>query len=636
MQAGRLDEAEPRIRKALQLRPAYPEARNNLGALLLRRGRTEEAAACFRETLDRDPVSLDARRNLALADVLLGRHREAEEGALAVLRLDPDDPVSLSVLGQAVARLGRIEEGIAHLLRAVRLKPDMLLGYLGLAETLRDFGRLDEAAEAYRAALRLEPDNFALHNELALVLRRQRHYPEALACYDAALRARPDYAQAWAYRGGLMLDLGQIDEAERNLRSALALSPNDMWVRSSLLFCLTHSARHSAAEVFDEHRRWGEAHAARAPAAAHPNDPDPHRRLRVGYVSPDFRNHVLAKFFAPLLRHHDPARVEVTCYAQVERPDEMTERLREMSHRWRPVAGLSDAELAARVRDDGIDILVDLAGHTAGNRLTAFGLRPAPVQATYLGYFNTTGSPAIDYLITNDVLHPPGVPSYATEELFRLPRDYCCFTTEAGAPEVGLLPAATAGRVTFGSLHNLAKLNDRTFDLWAELLRAVPSARLLVFRDALYGEAREWLRQAMLGRGVADDRLDLRKGHAGAGYLEVYNEIDVCLDTFPYSGHTTTCEALWMGVPVLTLTGETMVSRSSAMQLSRVGLRDFIAGTPADYVEKGRRLSSSPGDLAAVRAGLRARMAATIGDGAAAARGLEEAYREMWRRWCAG
>ena len=305
--------------------------------------------------------------------------------------------------------------------------------------------------------------------------------------------------------------------------------------------------------VFAEHVRWGRLHTPTTSPAPFENDRDPERKLRVGYVSPDLRFHALTRYFEPVLAHHDPSQVEVYCYAEVVHPDEVTLRLKEHAHGWRSTCGLSDVQVAEMIRADGIDILVDLAGHTAGTRLRIFGLKPAPVQASWLGYLNTTGLATVDYRITDEILDPSGESTLGTEELVRLPHGFCCFAPPKNAPALSPLPALTRGYLTFGSLHNLFKLNAQVFDLWSRLLRALPKARLLMFRDTLSGTARSAYVQEFVQRGIEAERLDFRRAADVRTYMDIYEEIDVCLDVFPWSGGVITCESLWMGVPVMSL-----------------------------------------------------------------------------------
>jgi len=340
----------------------------------------------------------------------------------------------------------------------------------------------------------------------------------------------------------------------------------------------------------------------------------------------------------PILTHHDSRQVETVCYAEVPAPDAITARFRSLAHGWRSTCGLSHTQLAELIRADAIDVLVDLAGHTAHNRLPVFAWKPAPVQVTYLGYPNTTGLAAIDYRLTDAITDPPGEPASHAEELWRLPGCFCCYTPFYQFPTPTPSPAHGAGSITFGSMHKLTKLNGPVLDLWCRLLQAVPSSRLLVCQNTLVGGARDRLRRELVRRGIAAGRVELRHEFAPGpgGHLAVYAEIDVLLDVFPWGAHATACEALWMGVPVLTLYGDRYAGRMASSMLTCLQLEELIARTPTEFVERGVRLAGDTARLAALRGALRGRMRASpLCDGATFTLRLEEAYRAMWVRWCA-
>jgi predicted O-linked N-acetylglucosamine transferase (SPINDLY family) len=341
-------------------------------------------------------------------------------------------------------------------------------------------------------------------------------------------------------------------------------------------------------------------------------------------------------FFEPVLAAHDAAAFEVFCYSDAPVADAVTQRLRAQAGQWRDIAGLSDERVAALIRADRIDLLVDLAGHTARNRLLVFARRPAPVQATWLGYPNTTGLAAIDFRVTDAVSDPPGqTEAWHTEELVRLAGPFSCYAPPAESPPVSPLPALAAGHVTFGCLNNLAKLTPPTVALWAQLLGAVAGSRLLLKASGLAdAETAARLRQEFAGQGIDPARLDLRgAGQSVARHLGVYHQVDVALDPFPYNGTTTTCEALWMGVPVVTLAGDAHVSRVGASLLTHLDLTACIAESPAAYVDRARGLAGDLARLAVLRAGLRERLRASpLCDGPGFTRQLEDAFRAMWRR----
>jgi len=635
---GRWDEAVASYRQALRCRPDSPEAHNNLGNVLNHLGRLQEAVASFREALRLRPGYAEAHNNLGLALAWQGRVEEAIACYRETLRLRADLPQPHYNLGNAYQRLGRPAEAIACFEEALRLRPDWAEVHNNLGNALRNEGRLDEAVASCREALRLRPDLPEAHNNLGNALKDQKKLDEAVSCYRAALRFRPDFAEVHHNLGIALTDRGELAEAEACLREALRLQPGDLDSYSHLLIALNYDPEASPAELLAQHRRWA-ACCPGMPRAAHANRPDPDRPLRVGYASPDFREHPVASFIEPILRHHDAGQVEVFCYAELAVPDATTARLRALVHGWRLTRGLSDAQLAELIRADGIDLLVDLAGHMPYSRLPVFASKPAPIQATYLGYPNTTGLDAVDYRLTDAMADPPGEAVCHSEELWRLPGCYSCYAPRTDAPPVTPLPARSAGHVTFGALHPVPRLNDQVLDLWCRLLSALPAARLLLYRHTLTGAAQERLRREFERRGLSEERVELRNKWPAVGpaaYLGVYGEIDLALDTFPWSGHTTACEALWMGVPVLTLNGQRYAGRLAATVLACLGLEDCIARTPDEYVERGVRLAGDLDRLAAWRSGLRERMQTSpLCDGAAFTRRLEQAYRAMWQRWCA-
>jgi predicted O-linked N-acetylglucosamine transferase (SPINDLY family) len=376
-----------------------------------------------------------------------------------------------------------------------------------------------------------------------------------------------------------------------------------------------------------------------SPIAPHANDRSPGRPLRVGYVSPDFRGHPVGRFIEPFLTRHDPAAVEVFCYDEfLRQPDPLMGRLQAKVTNWRNIRGVPDDTVCETIRADKIDILVDLAGHTASNRLAVFARKPAPVQVTYLGYPNTTGVPAIDYLLTDAVVDPPDQPALFTETPYPLPNGFCVFHGRADVPAVAPLPALAAGRLTFGCFHNQAKLNGQVLDLWARVLAEVPTARLLFARHTLTDEAAADLLGQFARRGVGPERLTVRQLRpGGADHWPVYHEVDVSLDPFPWTGHTTSCESLWMGVPTVTLRGKAHAGRMVASVLTHAGLPEWIAETPDEYVRLAVQWANDVPKLAALRAGLRERVRRSkLCDAEAFTRHLENAFRDMWRKWCAG
>jgi protein O-GlcNAc transferase len=602
-QASRPIDAERCCRRALQIEPFHPDAWYILGVACQFQGKTDEAVASYEQAL----------------------------------RLRPDFAAVHNNLGAIHASRARWDDAIARYRRVLELEPNSADACNNLGIAFINQGMRADAAAAFQQAIAIDANLAAAHNNLGNVFKELRRLDEAVACYNRALELQADYADAYNNLGVTLTAQGQWDEATYCYQQALNYRPNSTVAHSNLLSCWNYDPTAESDALFAEHQRWADRHACVPPQTVYRNDRNPDRILRVGYVSPDFFRHAVADFLKPIFASHDPGQVEVYCYAQVFAPDATTAYFQAHSSGWRSTVGQPDANVAEQIRKDEIDILVDLAGHTANSRLLAFAYQPAPVQITYLGYPNTTGLATVDYRLTDAIADPLGEPVRHTEELVRLPLAFCYKPLER-APSVSPAPALASGRITFGSLNNLAKLNDQVIDLWCAILRAVPTSRLLIFRDSLRGSGEAYFHRQFVARGISPDRFDL--SHAvldGQEHLGVYDSIDIALDPFPWSGHTTTCEALWMGVPVVTLYGKRYAARMAACALSSLGMTDFIAETQQKYLQIAAGSANDVGRLARLRCGLRERMRASrLCDGRGFTRSLEQTYRELWRRWCAG
>jgi predicted O-linked N-acetylglucosamine transferase (SPINDLY family) len=494
--------------------------------------------------------------------------------------------------------------------------------------------RDDEAARCYETAIALDPRYAEAHNNLGLLRARQDRLTDAEALYRKAIDLEPGYAEPHTNLGNLLKDRGELDAAIASYRRAIELKPQLSALHSNLLLTLHYHPNYSPADLAREHRAWSERHVK--PLAAthrpHDNDPAPGRRLRIGYVSPDLREHPMARFLLPLLSEHDPAQVEVFAYSDVTKPDAVTDLIRGHVDRWRDSATQSDAQLADAVRADGIDILVDLAAHSGHNRLLTFARKPSPVQITYLAYCGgTTGVGAIDYRMTDAVLDLPGEPSPYVEAPMRLPHCYWCYS----APPLAERPATqrSAGPPTFGCLNNFAKITNVTLDLFTRLLLRVPEARLLLY--ARTESQRGRVRGAVRAAGIDESRVAFVGYQSLAGYFATYAEIDVALDPFPYGGGATTCDALWMGVPVVSLPGRTGVSRAGSTLLTHVGLERLVARSDENYVDLAAALLRDRRALEELRRGLRARLeSSSVMNAPQFTRDFEAALRAAWRAWC--
>ena len=422
-------------------------------------------------------------------------------------------------------------------------------------------------------------------------------------------------------------------------RKALELKPDHAEAHSNLLFTLHYQPTCDREAIFAEHREWNARYAAPlAPKAVfHANPPVPDRQLRLGLVSSTFCRHPVGYMIVSALEAHDKSALEIYCYSNVVQGDDLTDRIRGAVHTWRSIVGMSDEGVAALVRDDAIDILVDLSGHSKGGRLLVFARKPAPVQVKWVGgQFNTTGLDAMDYFISDSVETPPGDDAWYTEEVVRLADGYVCYEAPDYAPMVSSLPALGCPYVTFGCFNNLTKVNRGVIALWSQLFDRVTGSRLILksqqFNDA---DVQAHYRAMFAEQGIAPDRLDCLGHSPHPELLATYNDIDIALDPFPYSGGLTTCEALWMGVPVVTMPGETFAARHAGSHLSNVGLTDWVVETPEQYVALVERWCGDLTGLADLRDGLRPRVKSSpLCDAPRFARNLEAAYRRMWRTWC--
>lgn len=644
-QLGKVDEAIAAYAQALRIKPDYPEAHFNLGNALIAAGKPGEAVIAYAHALRVKADHTRAAANLSIAYSQLGvalinegKYDAAAAAFAEAIALNPDAAETHYNLGNVRKHQGRLEDAAASYARATNFNPDLAEAHSNLGNTLAELGRPDEAAAAHARAIALKPDSAEVHYNLGNVLKDQNRLAAAVEAYTRALRLDPDHAGANANLGIALMNQGRVEEAVAAYAKAIALKPDDSDTFSNLLFCRNYDGSLAPVRLCSAHAEWNERYGVVPSRPGHNNDRTVGRRLKVGYVSPDFRTHSVAYFLEPLFEARDRHNIEVFCYSDVVRPDAVTEHLRGLSDHWLVTAGMPHDALAERIRADGIDILIDLSGHTSHNRLRVFARKPAPLQVTYLGYSNTTGLSAIDYRLVDDVTDPAGAAdAAAVETLFRLPGGFLCYSAPKDAPQPSEPPCLKTGTVTFGSFNNPAKVSAQTFDVWARLLTQLPSARLLLkgkpFADDIVCTA---FLARLAERGIAKERVQLVGWlPSAAAHLALYDQIDIALDPFPYNGTTTTCEALWMGVPVVTLKGDRHSARVGASLLTQIGMTDWIAGSTDKYVESALALAADPTKLKELRRGLRRHVAASpLCDANAFARKLESAYRLMWQRWC--
>ncbi len=669
---GRRDEAIAAYRRAIAIRPDYPDAHNNLGIALREKGELVEAIAEYRRAVALRPNYPEALNNLGNA---LREHQEFEAAIASyeqAIALRPGYSEALSNLGVALRDAGRLDQALAAYQQAISLRPDFAEAYNNLGIVLKDMGKLNESITAFRQAISLKPNFAELHHNLANALnddgqidaaiaayreaialgknQPQAHYnlgvalgtkgdlDEAVSAYRQAIAIKPDFALAWNNLGSALKDKSDLEAAIAAYQKAVEIAPKDAAVASNLLYALLFDPAYDAVAIAEEHRRWNQRHAeprAFSPgrSSGHFNDRNPDRPLRIGYVSPDFRNHVVGRNLLPLLRAHDRAQFKIYCYSSVIRPDATTSEIEQIVDVWRNIAGIPDEAAARQIRDDGIDLLVDLTLHMSGNRLLIFAGKPAPVQLTYLGYCGSTGMSAIDFRFSDPQLDPPETDlSIYSEKTVRLPRSYWCYQP-TGEFDITPPPARENGYITFGCLNNIAKISQPARDLWATILNAVPGSRLILHAPA--GNHLTEIVLRMQKAGVSGDRLQFIGNQTFGAYMQTYGRIDIALDPFPYAGGITTCDALWMGVPVVTLSGKTAVGRGGRTILSNVGAEELIAMTAEQYRQIATDLARNVDMLEIYRQELRPRMLASpLMNAGDFARDVESAYRSMWREWC--
>jgi protein O-GlcNAc transferase len=601
--AGRLDVAEEILRRVMAVDPDAADVHFNLATVLLEQGKLDQAIDCYERLIRLKPGDAQAFNNLGNAWGQRGEREKAIQCYRRAIELDPRDARAENNLGLALEALGRTEEAMACYRRAIGLRPDFAGAHYNLAGAWREQGRLDQAAACYEKALGIEPDFIEARYNLGNACKEQGRVEEAVGCYREALRLRPQAA----------------------------------WIHDNLLLSLHYCPGVTLGGLAQAHAEYERRHARplRAQWRGHANGRDPDRPLRVGFVSPDLGSHPVGRFLVPVLENLDRARSATICYSDRAVPDEMTARLRAAAGAWRETAALGDEQLAEQIRADRVDILFDMAGHTAGNRLMVFARKPAPIQIAWFGYSGTSGLSAIDYLLADRYLVLPEEEEHYCERVLRMPDGYVCFDSPREAPPVGPLPALTRGHLTLGSFNAPPKVSPQIIAVWAQILRRLPSAELVLayrgFDDPGVGAR---LHGLFAGHGVAADRLRLLGFSPRAALLDRYNEIDLALDTFPYSGCTTTCEALWMGVPVVTCPGETFASRQSRSHLSTAGLTETIARDLDEYVELAVRLALDLPRLAKLRADLRPRVAhSPLTNAPEFAENLLTLLGQVWRTW---
>lgn len=607
-------------------------------AQLLASGKPAEAAQIYAALLATQPTNASLYFNLACALQGGGRHSEAITHYLAALQLQPTLVSAANNLANAFMAMGRQDDAATYFRLALASDPNHANALVCLGGLLLDTGQNGEALGLLERAVQRHPQNFNARVLLVQACDRAERRDEADRHLAKAAELKPDDANVRNNIGTRLLNAGRAADAVREMERAVALDPAAAMLHSNLILSRLYLPGLSAKDHLAEARKWNERHGnprvGRLPVPV--NKRDPERPLRIGYVSADFYRHPVGFFMNGPLARHDRTNFNIYCYSSC-RPDAYTDQLRHQGDTWRDVRRVSDDDLAHTIRQDGIDILVDLAGHTAANRLTVFAMRAAPVQIVGGGHTGTTGLDAIDYLISDPFETPDGYERFYSETLLRMPHDYVCYAPPDYAPAINELPATANGAVTFCCFNNIAKLNDDVASDWAEILKEVPRSRLKIeARPLNQGATADRLRAMFTAHGIAGERILLGGGAPHEKFLDFYLQADIALDPFPYSGGLTTLESLWMGVPVVTLPGEGFASRHSLSHLSNLGLTELVARDRAGYIRIAVDLAKDWTRLAELRRNLRPRMATSpLIDAAGYTRALEKAYRNAWRKWCA-
>ena len=569
-----------------------------------------------------------------------GDLEQAETIFRGILEIHPDSD-TYSYLGDIMDDSARTGEALHCYRKALELNPNFPRAHYNIAGILQRKGEFDEALTCYQKALNLDPACADIYNSVGTILQTKWQLDEALTCYQKALSLDPNFAIAHANIGGVLLNLGRLHEAESHLRLSLRLNPDRIKQYSSLLMLMNYRSRSDNATFFGEYLDFQKKFEKPLRSEHIPcsNKKISGRKLKIGYISGDFRKHAVAYFVESVLAVHDRGKFALFCYSNSPFRDKVTERFQKLADKWRDISETSDERAAALIREDEIDILVDLSGHTAYNRLLVFARKPAPVQVSWIGYPATTGLAAMDYKIVDEYTDPPGTKErFYTEKLMRMPESFLCYLPDRDSPEIGNVPALTAGYVTFGSFNAFVKVSPEVIQLWIKILKMIPGSRLVMKAMSFSGRStRDYAMDLFVKRGIDAGRIDLLAGVPSIReHLDIYNRIDIALDTFPYNGTTTTCEALWMGVPVVTLAGDRHTSRVGTSLLTNIGLPELVAETEDAYIDIAVKLAADIEKLRLLRKRLRKMMTRSpVCDAKGFTANLENCYREMWRNYCA-
>jgi protein O-GlcNAc transferase len=635
---GKLDKAISSYKKAIQINPSFPGSYYNLGSIFKEKGDIDKAIKYYKKCIQIDSSHPDTYNTLGVLFQCKKNLNEATIYFQHALQLNPHFDQPYNNLGLIFQKKKQLDTAIQYFQKALQLNPRYVKAYYNLGNALQEKGKLDEAIVFYQKVCDLDPDFLDVYEKLGTALHKTGAGDKAIECYHRALSVKSDWAGPYIGLGRVFRDQGKYREAEECFRRSIEITPNCFACYSNLLFQMLYTNEDSGT-IFAEHLNFAKhcAGPLTSQIPSHTNNRSTDRKLKIGYVSLDFRSHSVAYFFEPVLSAHDRERFETFCYSDVLYEDEITERIKARANIWRDVVEMSDEQTADLIRKDQIDILVDLSGLTSP-RILSFARKPAPVQVTWIGYPATTGISTIDYKIVDNVTDPSGIAEqFYTETLIRMPDCFLCYQSDRDGPGINQLPALESGHITFGSFNNFAKLSPQVFALWSEVLIKIPDAHLVMkawsFSDK---KARQHALEMFSKENVAAERITLLSyKQSSREHLSLYNMIDIGLDTFPYNGTTTTCEALWMGIPVITLAGNAHVSRVGMSLLSTVGLPEFVARTSDEFVDIAVNLAADLNKLNSLRERLRGMMQSSpLMNAKEFTVNLETCYRLIWDKWC--
>jgi len=634
-QQGQHEEGIVALNKAVKLTPADHELHSNLGIALRLVRRYEAAISSLQRAIRLNPRHADSYNNLGLVMHDSGAFEKAIEYYRQALKIRGDFAEAYSNLGITLQEQDDVDAAIEAYLQALSIRPQFVEAQVNLGSALVEKDELEQAVKVLTAALEIRPEHVDAHYNLGNAYQKKQHLDAAIAEYLQAIALNPRMTEAYNNMGNAYQDQHHFKEAIQAYRQALEIAPEFHSAFNNLLFCVNYHPDYSSEELYAYYKEY-EQHFARPlykEWQTHPNDRDPQRRIKIGYVSPSFRFHSTRHFLEPLLSHHDHSHFEIYAYAQISHTDDVTARYQSYVDHWIPTRGMSDTALAERIRADGIDILVDVAGHTGDNRLLVFARKPAPVSLHWLDFGYTTGLSAIDYYLTDAPTTPPGSQAYFAEKLWQLPTPAYAYRTSEGMGEVGALPASRNGHINFGTLTRAVRLNYKLIRAWSEILKAVPGSHLIINSSNFKSVAmQERMAERFMAHGIARERLEIG---SNSPPWDVLRNIDIGLDCYPHNSGTTLFETLYMGIPFVTLAGRPSVGTLGASVLHGIGHTEWIAESEEQYIAKAVALASDLPALAQLRSTLRAQMEQSpLMDEVGFTRAVEQAYRQMWQQWC--